>query len=200
MDHISEADADNDKCKLLNLQVPAIDFSGGGTHTADALKQAQVCYLAIENMCKVSRRYQKFIYDQFQSILMKARRHSKKIICLITDGFSNGEDPMPIADTLKADNVTIITFGIQSGNFAELHQLSSDPGNEHSFLLDSFAQFESLARKALHTGNIINHFYMESNEKQTKNMRKQNFALFCFYFLFFVLNFIHYFLFMQIIK
>lgn len=85
---------------------------------------------------------------------MKARRHSKKIICLITDGFSNGEDPMPIAETLKADNVTIITFGIQSGNFAELHQLSSEPGNEHSFLLDSFAQFESLARKALHTGII----------------------------------------------
>lgn len=42
VDHISEADADNDKCKLLNVQVPAIDFSGGGTHTADALKQAQV--------------------------------------------------------------------------------------------------------------------------------------------------------------
>lgn len=59
---------------------------------------------------------------------------------------------MPIAEKLKADNVTIITFGIQSGNFAELYQLSSEPGNEHSFLLDSFAQFESLARKALHTG------------------------------------------------
>lgn len=42
VDHISEADADNDKCKLLNFQVPAIDFSGGGTHTADALKQAKV--------------------------------------------------------------------------------------------------------------------------------------------------------------
>lgn len=42
VDHISEADADNDKCKLLNVQVPAIDFSGGGTHTADALKQAEV--------------------------------------------------------------------------------------------------------------------------------------------------------------
>lgn len=60
---------------------------------------------------------------------------------------------MPIAAELKAKNVTIITFGIQSGNFAELNQLSSEPvANEHSFLLDSFAQFESLARKALHTG------------------------------------------------
>lgn len=43
VDHISEADSDNDKCKLLNFQVPAIDFAGGGTHTANALKQAQVC-------------------------------------------------------------------------------------------------------------------------------------------------------------
>lgn len=42
VDHISEADPDNDKCKLLNFQMPAIDFSGGGTHTADALKQAKV--------------------------------------------------------------------------------------------------------------------------------------------------------------
>lgn len=89
-----------------------------------------------------------------QSILTKARRHSKKIICLITDGFSNGDDPMPIAAKLKADNVTIITFGIQSGNFDELYQLSSEPRNEHSFLLSSFAQFESLARKALHTGKL----------------------------------------------
>lgn len=72
------------------------------------------------------------------------------MICLITDGFSNGEDPLPIAQDLKADNVTIITFGIESGNYAELNQLSSEPGNEHTFLLDSFAQFESLARKALH--------------------------------------------------
>lgn len=48
VDHISEADADNDKCKLLNLQVPAIDFMGGGTHTADALKQAQVCCFVLK--------------------------------------------------------------------------------------------------------------------------------------------------------
>lgn len=42
VDHISEADPDNDKCKLLNFQMPAIEFSGGETHTADALKQAKV--------------------------------------------------------------------------------------------------------------------------------------------------------------
>lgn len=43
-------------------------------------------------------------------------------------------------------------LGIQSGNYVELFNISSSPGEEHSFLLDSFAQFESLARKALHSG------------------------------------------------
>lgn len=162
VDHISEADADNDKCKLLNFQVPAIDFSGGGTHTADALKQAKVScarsYLALKLSNKMKFYRRSYLLCDcvcvLQSIFTKARRHSKKLICLITDGFSNGDDPMPIAAQLKADNVTIITFGIQSGNFDELYQLSSEPKNEHSFLLSSFAQFESLARKALHTGKF----------------------------------------------
>lgn len=44
-------------------------------------------------------------------------------------------------------------IGIQTGNYAELYNISSAPGEEHSFLLDSFTQFESLARKALHSGN-----------------------------------------------
>lgn len=111
---------------------------------------------------------------------------------------------MPIAQKLKADNITIVTFGkfefhlikalnkfsddyqahqkceilynlifkkqlilivnlhnneniigIQTGNYAELYNISSAPGEEHSFLLDSFTQFESLARKALHSGNLF---------------------------------------------
>lgn len=47
VDHVSEADPDNDKCKLLNFQLPAIEFSGGGTHTADALKQAKVYFIRL---------------------------------------------------------------------------------------------------------------------------------------------------------
>lgn len=50
VDHISEADPDNDKCKLLNFQMPAIDFTGGGTHTADALKQAKVFQSTFEDV------------------------------------------------------------------------------------------------------------------------------------------------------
>lgn len=42
MDHISTADDNNDKCKLLNEELPTIGFSGGGTFTAGALKEAKV--------------------------------------------------------------------------------------------------------------------------------------------------------------
>lgn len=62
---------------------------------------------------------------------------------------------MPIAEKLKSENITIITFGIQSGNYAELYNISSSPNHKHSFLLDGFSQFESLARKALHSGTFI---------------------------------------------
>lgn len=74
------------------------------------------------------------------------------MICLITDGFSNGQNPLPVAEKIKTDNITIITFGIQSGNYEELYNISSYPNHENSFLLDGFSQFESLARKALHSG------------------------------------------------
>lgn len=111
---------------LLNYEIPRIKFIGGGTFTFGALKRAK-------------------------EIFLKARKDSKKVIYLITDGFSNGRNPVPLARQLKSENnVTIFTIGIQTGNYAELYNISSSPGENHSFLLDSFTQFESLARKALH--------------------------------------------------
>ncbi|KAG4075716.1 hypothetical protein HA402_003541 [Bradysia odoriphaga] len=132
IDYITTSKEENDKCKLLNYEIPKISFHGGGTYTFGALKEAR-------------------------DILSKARKHSRKLVCLITDGFSNGKNPVPIAQKLKNDNITIITFGIQSGNSAELYNISSSPGASNSFLLDSFTQFESLARKALHSDYKVGH-------------------------------------------
>lgn len=42
VDHISEVSENNDKCQLLNFEIPKIRFFGGGTFTAGALKQARV--------------------------------------------------------------------------------------------------------------------------------------------------------------
>lgn len=73
----------------------------------------------------------------------------------MTDGFSNGGDPKPIAKELRAAGVTIFIFGISTGNRVELYDMSSVPCHEHSFLLDSFTEFEALARRALHEGKIL---------------------------------------------
>lgn len=42
INQISEASSDNDKCKLLNHQIPNITYSGGGTNTFSALLKAKV--------------------------------------------------------------------------------------------------------------------------------------------------------------
>ena len=88
----------------------------------------------------------------YQAILQSSREGSEKVIFLITDGFSNSGDPRPAAKHLKNIGATIFTFGIRTGNVEELHDIASEPGYTHSYLLDSFPEFEALARRALHRG------------------------------------------------
>lgn len=75
---------------------------------------------------------------------------------LITDGFSNGGDPRPASNLLKNAGATIFTFGIRTGNVDELHDIASYPGYTYSYFLDSFIEFEALARRALHRGGYKN--------------------------------------------
>lgn len=51
--------------------------------------------------------------------------------------------------------VELFTFGIMDGNKYELTQIASDPKNKHRFLLNSFAEFEIVARRALHSGKTL---------------------------------------------
>lgn len=82
-----------------------------------------------------------------------SRASSSKAVFLITDGYSNGGDPRPTAEKLKTDaGVEIFTFGIRNGNVKELRSMASEPKDEHCFILESFAEFEALARRALHEG------------------------------------------------
>jgi RNA recognition motif-containing protein len=91
---------------------------------------------------------------KFQDIFSHARPNSRKALFLVTDGFSNGGDPRYVAKSLKADGVTIFTFGVHNGNTAELFEMASTPGEEHSYILESFEEFVALARRALHRGWI----------------------------------------------
>nr|XP_028567204.1 sushi, von Willebrand factor type A, EGF and pentraxin domain-containing protein 1 [Podarcis muralis] len=128
VDYISPAKArarQQHKCALLGREIPAIGYRGGGTYTKGAFQQAA-------------------------QILLHSRANASKVILLITDGYSNGGDPRPIAASLREFGVEIFTFGIWQGNIRELNDMASHPKEEHCYLLHSFAEFEALARRALH--------------------------------------------------
>lgn len=93
-----------------------------------------------------------YFFSFFQQILLHSRANATKVIFLITDGYSNGGDPRPIAASLRDFGVEIFTFGIWQGNIRELNDMASHPKDEHCYLLHSFAEFEALARRALHEG------------------------------------------------
>ncbi|KAG9328736.1 hypothetical protein JZ751_010850, partial [Albula glossodonta] len=92
-------------------------------------------------------------------ILRHSRENATRVIFLITDGYSNGGDPRPVAASLRDLGVEIFTFGIWQGNIRELNDMASQPKEEHCYLLHNFAEFEALARRALHedlpTGSYI---------------------------------------------
>lgn len=98
-------------------------------------------------------------------MLRHGRQHSRRALFLITDGFSNGGDPLPVARELKEQGVTIFTFGIRNGNTKELYDMASQPGEEYSYILDSFGEFEALVRRALHQGAL----YTSSNILVSRN-------------------------------
>lgn len=118
-------DDETDKCTLLNDILPNINYTGGGTYTLGAFHAAK------------------------RIILDSTRNNTRKAVFLVTDGFSNGGDPNPVADQLKTEhNVTVFTIGIKTGRGEELQKLASN--NETCYLLHGFKEFESLARRALH--------------------------------------------------
>ncbi|KAK9524849.1 hypothetical protein VZT92_017214 [Zoarces viviparus] len=134
VDHISAPKSHQHKCSLFNQEIPAINYRGGGTYTKGAFQRAA-------------------------QILRHSRANATKAIFLITDGYSNGGDPRPVAAALRERSVEIFTLGIWQGNIRELHDMASPPKDQHCYLVHNFAEFEALARHALHedlpTGSYI---------------------------------------------
>ncbi|XP_074555287.1 sushi, von Willebrand factor type A, EGF and pentraxin domain-containing protein 1 [Halichoeres trimaculatus] len=134
VDHISAPKSHQHKCSLFNQEIPAINYRGGGTYTKGAFQRAA-------------------------QILRQSRSNSSKVIFLITDGYSNGGDPRPVAAALRERGVEIYTLGIWQGNIRELHDMASQPKEQHCYFVHNFAEFEALARRALHedlpTGSYI---------------------------------------------
>ncbi|XP_038851181.1 sushi, von Willebrand factor type A, EGF and pentraxin domain-containing protein 1 [Salvelinus namaycush] len=134
VDHVKAPKSHQHKCSLLNHEIPAITYRGGGTYTKGAFQRAA-------------------------QILRHSRANATKVIFLITDGYSNGGDPRPVAAALREQGVEIYTLGIWQGNIRELHDMASHPKDQHCYLVHNFAEFEALARRALHedlpTGSYI---------------------------------------------
>nr|XP_043878628.1 sushi, von Willebrand factor type A, EGF and pentraxin domain-containing protein 1 isoform X4 [Solea senegalensis] len=134
VDHITAPKSHYHKCSLFNKEIPAINYRGGGTYTKGAFQRAA-------------------------QILRHSRANATKVIFLITDGYSNGGDPRPVAAALRERGVEIFTLGIWQGNIRELHDMASQPKDQHCYLVHNFAEFEALARHALHedlpTGSYI---------------------------------------------
>ncbi|XP_034532135.1 sushi, von Willebrand factor type A, EGF and pentraxin domain-containing protein 1 isoform X3 [Notolabrus celidotus] len=134
VDHITAPKSHQHKCSLFNKEIPAINYRGGGTYTKGAFQRAA-------------------------QILRHSRSNASKAIFLITDGYSNGGDPRPVAAALRERGVEIFTLGIWQGNIRELHDMASQPKEQHCYFVHNFAEFEALARRALHedlpTGDYI---------------------------------------------
>ncbi|XP_016103447.1 sushi, von Willebrand factor type A, EGF and pentraxin domain-containing protein 1-like [Sinocyclocheilus grahami] len=134
VDYVSAPKAHQHKCSLFSKEIPSITYRGGGTYTRGAFQRAA-------------------------QILRQSRENATKAIFLITDGYSNGGDPRPVAAALRERGVEIFTLGIWQGNIRELHDMASHPKDQHCYLVHNFAEFEALARRALHedlpTGSYI---------------------------------------------
>ncbi|XP_017574246.1 sushi, von Willebrand factor type A, EGF and pentraxin domain-containing protein 1 isoform X1 [Pygocentrus nattereri] len=134
VDYVSAPKSHQHKCSLFSKEIPAITYRGGGTYTRGAFQRAA-------------------------QILRNSRQNSTKVIFLITDGYSNGGDPRPVAAALRNNGVEIFTLGIWQGNIRELHDMASAPKDQHCYLVHNFTEFEALARRALHedlpTGSYI---------------------------------------------
>lgn len=130
VDQISRPDPANDKCGLLQDVLPTVGYSGGGTYTYGALREAEAILAGNPDPDA-------------------GPGHSPtRTVFLVTDGYSNGRNPVPVAARLKAAGVQIFALAIETGNGDELSALvSAEP---YLYLLRSYDQFEELVRQALH--------------------------------------------------
>ncbi|TSN12231.1 Sushi, von Willebrand factor type A, EGF and pentraxin domain-containing protein 1 [Bagarius yarrelli] len=152
VDYISAPKAHQHKCSLFNKEIPSIIYRGGGTDSQSSTdEKAQTLLVFAGPMNKfLSPTQIKEVEVMKEQILRSSRQNASKVIFLITDGYSNGGDPRPVAAVLRRSGVEIFTLGIWQGNIRELHDMASHPKDQHCYFVHNFDEFEALARRALH--------------------------------------------------
>ncbi|KAI8509313.1 hypothetical protein Bbelb_131610 [Branchiostoma belcheri] len=170
VDHLSKPSYHKHKCSLLEEELPRIKYAGGGTYTKGAIIKAQgtrsvACQDSNPGLLGSESSTLSLRHRPHDEVLRHARPNATKAVFLVTDGYSNGGDPLPEARKLKHNGVQIFTFGIRNGNVKELQNMATEPAEEHSYILDSFAEFEALARRALHEDLHGGEFILETPDK-----------------------------------
>ncbi|XP_028395056.1 ZP domain-containing protein-like [Dendronephthya gigantea] len=124
--HIRFSTYFSDKSQFDNA-VDRIRYTGGGTATSMALNMA---------------------YNSMFTTGYGARGPGfKKVLVILTDGYSNGQVSGP---ALKLKNYGVVIFSVGIGHrlsMQELREMASDPVDQHVIILDNFSQLESLAKK-----------------------------------------------------
>jgi len=121
--------------QAVDTAIGALPYRGGWTHTAVALWAARLAFLDIHNVINIR--------------ISGARPVSAgipRVVVLITDGRSNHYPLDPPATDLKAAGVTVYSVGIGNYDINELTYISSDPDENHVFLLRSYTDAASFVQ------------------------------------------------------
>ena len=121
--------------QAVDTAIGALRYRGGWTHTGVALRDARFAFLHIHNVINIR--------------ISGARPVSAgipRVVVLITDGRSNHYPLDPPATDLKAAGVTVYSVGIGNYDINELTYISSDPDENHVFLLRSYTDAASFVQ------------------------------------------------------
>ncbi|XP_065450317.1 integrin alpha-X-like [Chrysemys picta bellii] len=105
--------------------VPGVEQLQGGTHTASAIREV--------------------VRELFTSS-KGARGEATKVLIVITDGEKSG-DPLSYSDAIsETERAGIIRYaiGVGSAGQRELHEIASEPTNEHIFRVDNFDALQGI--------------------------------------------------------
>ena len=117
--------------QAVDTAIGALPYRGGWTQTAIALYLARLVFLD---------------HNLHISGARPVTAGIPRVVVLITDGRSNHFYLDPHATNLKATGVTVYSVGIGDYDIDELTYISSDPDEDHVFLLQSYTDAASFVQ------------------------------------------------------
>lgn len=148
VDQISNVSEENHQCSFMLEDLTTIEYSGGGTYTTGALEQAREIFLS-----------------------GRSRSEVKRVIFVMTDGYSNSGNPRNAAQELRDIGAEVFCIGTYSGHVKEHLLLASNPPLQHTFLVKSGSYISQLDID-LPAGNWTN-IYAGSSASKCDSCKKE---------------------------